>query len=349
MINEAIAKLVEKIDLKETEAEAVMEEIMTGRCTDAQIAGFLTALRMKGETVAEITACARVMRAKAVRIEAHGEINLDREDINFDHETIVDTCGTGGSNTKTFNISTATAFVVAGAGVKVAKHGNRAVSSTCGSADVLEELGINLKITPEKIGDCLRQIGIGFLFAPLLHRAMKHVIAARKQLGIRTVFNILGPLTNPAGASAQVLGVYSRTLTDKLAEVLQKLGSRRAFVVHGADCLDEITITGKTTVAELNDQVISQYEIHPSDFGIPVATLEDLKGGDAKQNAAIVLDVLRGLKGPRRDIVIFNAAFALLAADKVKNVEEGLQLAAGAIDNGSALAKLNALREFTRQ
>ncbi|HCK99286.1 MAG TPA: anthranilate phosphoribosyltransferase, partial [Candidatus Marinimicrobia bacterium] len=199
MINEAIAKLVEKIDLKETEAEAVMEEIMTGRCTDAQIAGFLTALRMKGETVAEITACARVMRAKAVRIEAHGEINLDREDINFDHETIVDTCGTGGSNTKTFNISTATAFVVAGAGVKVAKHGNRAVSSTCGSADVLEELGINLKITPEKIGDCLRQIGIGFLFAPLLHGAMKHVIAARKQLGIRTVFNILGPLTNPAG------------------------------------------------------------------------------------------------------------------------------------------------------
>lgn len=348
MIKELTEKLIKHKDLSEAEAEAAMRAIMSGQCTDAQIAGFLVALRMKGETVAEITACARVMREKATPIAVSNNlVDIDRDEINIERETIVDTCGTGGTGTNTFNISTATAFVVAGAGVKVAKHGNRAASSVCGSADVISELGVNLDLEPERVAECVRTIGIGFLFAPLLHSAMKYAIGPRRELGIRTVFNILGPLTNPAGATAQVMGVYDPELTEKIACVLLKLGVRRAFVVHGKDSLDEITITGKTRISELHRNTVKTYEIQPEDFGLKRATLEDIKGGDAQTNAGIVLAVLKGETGPRRNIVLLNAAYALLAADKVVSVERGVELAQTVIDSGKALDKLEQLRQFS--
>ncbi len=349
MIQETIAKLVKKENLSQEEAEEVMEEIMTGQATDSQIAGFLIALRMKGETVDEMTACAKVMREKATKINIRGDIDIDREDINVDMETIVDTCGTGGSGTNTFNISTATALVVAGAGVKVAKHGNRSASSACGSADVLQQLGVNLDVSPGLVAECINEIGIGFLFAPLLHTAMKFAIGPRKELGVRTIFNILGPLTNPAGANAQVLGVYDPGLTEKMAQVLRNLGARKVFVVHGEDSLDEITITGKTKVTELSNGEIKTYYIEPSDFGFQNATLEDIRGGDAEKNAEIVTLVLKGERGPRRDVVLLNTAYALLAANKVNSPTDGIRLAEESIDSGKAYEKLELLRKYTNR
>ncbi len=336
MIREAIEHVVKKVDLTQDEMRQVFDEIMSGKATPAQIGSFITALRMKGETVDEITAAARVMREKSLRI-------------NVGEETIIDTCGTGGSGTNTFNISTTVAFVVAGCGLKVAKHGNRSASSQCGSADVLESLGVKLDIGPEAVERCIRQIGIGFLYAPLFHNAMKYAITPRKEIGIRTIFNILGPLCNPANATSQVLGVYEPSLTETLAKVLRNLGSKRAFVVHGMDTLDEITITGRTRVAELRDEHIKTYYITPEKFGIKSSALEDIKGGNAKENAKIILSVLKGEKSARRDVVLLNAAASLVSGFKAKDFKDGIKLAAEAIDSGQALDKLLKLIELTNR
>ncbi|MBU2568348.1 MAG: anthranilate phosphoribosyltransferase [Elusimicrobia bacterium] len=348
MIKDAIQKIVKREDLTEKEAVDVLSEIMSGEATDAQIGAFITALRMKGETVEEITGFTKVMRRFAinVRMKKPAVVDIDREDINVDYETIVDTCGTGGDSTKTFNISTVTAFVVAGAGVLVAKHGNRSVSSKCGSADVVETLGVKLELTKEQAEECLEKNGIVFLFAPVWHCAMKHAIGPRRQIGIRSVFNILGPLSNPAGATAQVLGVYDASLCGTLASVLKNLGSKHAFVVHGADALDEVSITGETIVAELSEGLIKTYTVLPEDFGVKRAVLNDIKGGDAKENAEIVLSVLRGEKGARRDIVLMNASVALVAGGKAKDFKEGVALSADSIDSHKALKKLEALKHF---
>ncbi|WP_461395161.1 anthranilate phosphoribosyltransferase, partial [Deferrisoma sp.] len=273
----------------------------------------------------------------------------DRDEINVEYESILDTCGTGGDDTNTFNISTTTALVVAAAGVRVAKHGNRAVSSRCGSADVLEALGVNLDVTPEVVETCIREIGIGFLYAPLLHSAMRHVAPVRREMGIRTIFNVLGPLTNPAGASRQVLGVYRKDLTGKLARVLQRLGSERAFVVHGSDGLDEITITGPTHVAELRNGQVEEFEITPEEFGLSSAPPESIHGGNAQENARIVRGILEGEKGPRRDVVVLNAGAALLVAGATKDLMWGIRMAQDAIDSGRALQKLEQLVEITNR
>lgn len=348
MIREAIEKVVKGCDLTEGESRAVFGEIMSGKATFAQIGAFITALRMKGETVDEITGAARVMREKSLKINAgRPAVGIDRDDINIDEETIVDTCGTGGSGTNTFNISTAVAFVVAGCGLKVAKHGNRGASSRCGSADVLEALGLNLDVGPATVERCIRQIGIGFMYAPLFHGAMKYAVEPRKEIGIRTIFNILGPLSNPANATSQVLGVYEARLTGIMAGVLKKLGCRRAFVVHGLDTLDEITITGKTRITELKNGVIKTYHLNPGRFGIRRATLEDIKGGDAAENARILISILKGEKGPRRDIVLLNASAALVAGSRAKDFKGGIELAALSIDSGRALEKLEKLIEMT--
>lgn len=347
MIKEAISKIVQRENLTEKEAVDVMTEIMTGQATEAQVASFITALRMKGETVDEITGCAKVMREHATKITVKKHaVDIDRDEINIDWETIVDTCGTGGDKTKTFNVSTATAFVAAGAGLVVAKHGNRAVSSKCGSADVLEELGINLELPSEKVEECINKIGIGFLYAPLLHSAMKFAIGPRRQIGIRTIFNILGPLTNPAGANAQVLGVYSQELTEVLAFVLKNLGTKNAFVVHGIDSVDEISVTGKTQISELKNGIIKTYTVKPENFGLKKAKIEDIAGGDAKENARIITDILSGKKGPKRDIVLLNASAVLTAAGKSKNIKEGIPLAEKSIDSGKALKKLEELKKY---
>ncbi|MCK5657908.1 MAG: anthranilate phosphoribosyltransferase, partial [Deltaproteobacteria bacterium] len=272
MLKTAIQKVVDGMDLSEEEMEGAMDVIMSGQATPAQIGAFITALRLKGETIEEITGAARVMRRKATKIGFDSSaVSIDRDDINLDLETVVDTCGTGGDGTNTFNVSTTAAFVVAGCGLRVAKHGNRSVSSLCGSADVIEKLGVNLDVPPEVVEECLSQVGIGFLFAPALHGAMKYAIGPRQEIGIRSIFNILGPLTNPAGANVQVLGVYDKELTPVLAEVLNRLGSRSAFVVHGEDSLDEVSITGRTFVSELKDGEVSTYTIEPEDFGLPRA------------------------------------------------------------------------------
>ncbi len=351
MIKEAIGKIVEKKDLTEQEAIGVMDEIMNGQSTDAQIGAFMTALRMKGESVDEITGCARVMREHATPIRAsnNGVIDLDRDDINIDRETIVDTCGTGGDRTNTFNISTASAFVVAGAGLKVAKHGNRSVSSLCGSADVIQTLGVNLDIPPEMVEKCLNEVGIGFLFAQLLHGAMKFAAGPRKQIGIRSIFNILGPLANPAQATAQVLGVYSGHLCEIMAQVLGNLGVSRAMVVHGLDAIDEISITGPTIVAELKDKQVKTYNIAPEQFGFKAATLADIGGGNAQENAQIIINILKGEKGPKRDIVLLNAGAAIYVGGKAIDLKEGVKLAAESIDSGQALKKLELLKEFTNR
>ncbi len=348
MIKEAISKVVRKENLTEKEAIEVMNEIMEGEATEAQIASFITALRMKKETVEEITGCAKVMRDHVTKIKVRKPlIGIDRDEINIEKETIVDTCGTGGDKTNTFNISTVCAFVVAGLGVIVAKHGNRAVSSHCGSADVLEALGINLEITPSQVERCLNEIGIGFLYAPLLHTAMRYAIGPRRQIGIRTIFNILGPITNPAGANVQVIGVYTPELTTLLANVLKNLGTKRAFVVYGEDSLDEISITGNTFVAELKYNKVDNYTVVPEDFGFKRASIEDIKGGNAKENAEIVLSILEGEKGAKRDIVLMNASAALVASGKAKDFKEGVKLASHSIDSGLALKKLELLREYT--
>ena len=330
MIRDVISTLILGKDLSRKDSAAVMREIMEGKATQAQIAAFLTALRLKGETPDEITGFAETMRQKATRIDPGPG-------------TVVDTCGTGGDSKGTFNISTAAALVVAGAGVTVAKHGNRSVSSCCGSADVLEALGVNVQASPELVQKSLHQAGIGFLFAPALHRTMKHAVGPRKEIGIRTIFNILGPLANPAGAEVQILGVFRKDLTAVMAEVLGKLGCRRAMVVHGEDGMDEITTTGASHVAEWVDGEVCEYTVHPEDFGIPVGTLDELRGGDAKENARIILELLDGKKGGKQDIVLLNAGAALHAAGRADSIREGIELARQTIENGGAMDKLQAL------
>jgi anthranilate phosphoribosyltransferase len=349
MIKEMIQKAVQGQDLSEEEMMAVMEEIMGGQATGAQIGSFLTALRMKRETVSEITGAAKVMRAKATPIHVHAVVSLDRDEINVEEETILDTCGTGGDGTNTFNVSTTTAFVAAGGGLKVAKHGNRSVSSQCGSADVLEALGVNLDVAPQVVEESIREIGIGFLYAPHLHGAMKYAIGPRREMGIRSVFNVLGPLTNPAGANVQVLGVYDPGLTSILAEVLRRLGSARALVVFGEGSVDEISIIGPTQVSELREGVIENYRIGPEDFGMARANIGDIKGGNAQDNAAIVRDVLDGDPGPRRDIVLLNAGAAFYATGRAADIKEGIQMAAESIDSGAASQKLAQLVERTNR
>lgn len=336
MIKEAIAKIITGTNLTEAEAEAVMREIMQGEATDAQISSYITALRMKGETVEEITGSARVMREKAVPIRLDGRYQ-------------VDTCGTGGDMAHTFNISTTCAFVVAGAGVTVAKHGNRSVSSKSGSADVLQALGVNIEIPSHRAEECLKEVGMAFLFAPMMHLAMKYAIGPRREIGVRTIFNLLGPLTNPAKVTSQIMGVYSADLTGLLAQALGKLGATRAFVVHGMDGLDEITVTDRTKISEFRDGQVKDYSLHPADLGFPVGKPEDLKGGDAKHNAAITLEVLNGKKGPCRDIVLLNAAAALAASGRAPDLREGAALAAESIDSKAAFKKLEQLKAFTNK
>lgn len=334
MIREAIDKIVGRKELGEAEAEKVMTEIMEGKALPTQIASFITALRMKGETVPEITGCAVVMRRMVTRI-------------NTKHKFLVDTCGTGGDKAHTFNISTISAFVASGAGVVVAKHGNRSVSSKCGSADLLEELGVNIEAPVRIVERCLDEIGIGFLFAPLLHGAMKFAIGPRREIGIRTIFNILGPLTNPAGAQAQVLGVYDAGLTKTMAQVLGNLGCTEAWVVHGSDGLDEVTTTGPTQVSRWVDGKLEEFEINPKDYGIPLVKKEVLLGGEKMQNAKIARDVLEGKKGPERDIVVLNASVAIVCGKKAKDINDGIKLAGDSMDSGKALKKLEEMVKIT--
>ncbi len=335
MIKEAIDLLVKGQSLDMEQAAAVMNQIMEGEATPAQFGSFVTALRLKGETVEEIAGMARVMREKALPVKVSG--------------ALVDTCGTGGDSSKTFNISTTAAFVVAGAGLKVAKHGNRGMSSGCGSADVLDALGVKIDLGAPEVERCLEDIGIGFMFAPTFHPAMKYASPSRKEIGIRTVFNILGPMTNPAGAQAQLLGVFDEALTMIMAEVLGILGCKHALVVHGEDGLDEITLGGKTTVCELKDGLVSRYYIHPDDFGFARTSVDQLRGGPPQENADILRRVVKGEKGPYRDIVLLNAAAALVAGDVESDLQKGVRLAAEAIDSGRALEKLERLVELTNQ
>ena len=320
---------------------------MSGAATNAQIAAFLTALRMKGETVEELIGFAQVMRQKVVRIRTRGDEVAALT--GTDREMLIDTCGTGGDATGTFNVSTATAFVVAGAGLRVAKHGNRSVSSLCGSADVVEALGINLELSSPKVARCVDEVGVGFLYAPLLHTAMKHVMPTRREMGIRTVFNMLGPLTNPAGANAQIIGVYAASLTEPLARVLAELGTIRAFVVHGADNLDEISNTGESRVSEVREGMVQTFTVRPEDFGMARASIADLRGGDREQNAQIIRALLDGEPGPRRDIVLMNAAAALVAGARARDLKEGVELAARSIDGGAARGKLERLVALTQE
>jgi anthranilate phosphoribosyltransferase len=326
-------------------ARAVMSEVLTGQCTDAQIAALLVALHMKGETVEEIVGFAEAIRAAAVPLNVAGNSTIDVS--GTERDALVDTCGTGGDASGTFNISTATAFVAAGAGVRVAKHGNRSVTSKCGSADVMEALGVNITLPPARVTECLKEVGIAFLFAPAMHSAMKYVQPARRELRLRTVFNLLGPLTNPANASAQVVGVYSDDLVEKLAEALSMLGLRRALVVHGSDGLDEITITGPTRIAEVRDGQVRTYEVTPEEFGFTRSPIEAISGGDASGNAAIIREVLGGQKSARRDVVLLNAAAAMVASGRADHLGDAIALAAKSIDSGAAAAKLEALVRFT--
>ena len=334
-IRETISRLIERQNLPREEAEQVMGAIMDGSTTQSQISAFLTALRMKGETPEEIAAFATVMRRHAITVAP------------VTGKTLVDTCGTGGDGTHTFNISTASALVAAGAGIPVVKHGNRSVSSTCGSADVLTALGVNIAVDPKLQAKIVENVGIGFFFAPAHHPAMRHVMPVRQELGCRTVFNILGPLANPAGAQAQVLGVYNPDLTRSMAEVLRILGLSRAMVVHGSG-LDEITTTGDTRVCELIGRTISSYTLNPAMFGISPAGLPDLRGGDAQENARIIREILAGEKGAGRDIVLMNAGAAVWIGGQAGDLREGIALAGTSIDSGNAGAKLDALVDATR-
>ena len=335
MIKEAIEKVAKKTDLTEAETREVFEEIMSGQAAPEEIAQFLKALREKGETVQEITGAAMVMIEKSGRVDAGPDL--------------IDTCGTGGSGINTFNISTTAAFVAAGCGVKVAKHGNRSASNQCGSADVLEALGVKLELSPEAVRRSINEIGISFMYAPLFHSAMKHAAKPRKDIGGRTIFNILGPLSNPAGVKGQVIGVYDEKLTEVLANVLKNLGSKNALVVCGTDALDEITITGKTRISELKNGKIKTYYVSPEEFGIKKAHPADIKGGSKEENADITLSILKGEHGSRRDIVLLNAAAALVVARKAKDLKEGIKMAERSIDSGAALKKLNQLIEFTNK
>lgn len=321
-----------------------MSEVLAGKCSDAQIAALLVALHMKGETVEEIVGFAEAIRSAATPL---GSEKSSVDISGTERDALVDTCGTGGDTSGTFNISTATALVAAGAGVRIAKHGNRSVTSKCGSADVMEALGVNINLTPSRLADCLREVGIAFLFAPAMHSAMKYVQPARRELRLRTVFNLLGPLTNPAQASAQVVGVYSADLVEKLAEALSMLGLRRAMVVHGMDGLDEITITGPTRIAEVKNGSVHSYEVTPEDFGMSCASLQEIAGGDASENAAIIREVLGGRKSPRRDVVVLNASAGLVVADKAKDLDAAIPLAEKSIDSGAAAEKLEKLVRFS--
>jgi anthranilate phosphoribosyltransferase len=352
MILDALHRIVNHGEsLPRGEAREVMMEVLAGNCTDAQIAALLMALRMKGETVEEIVGFAEAIRSAATSLPISYTSALDLSGTGRDalSESLVDTSGTGGDASGTFNISTATAFVTAGAGVRVAKHGNRSISSKCGSADVMEALGVNIQLSPERAAQCLREIGICFLFAPDLHSSMRQVQKVRRELRLRTMFNLLGPLTNPAHASGQIVGVYALEMVEKLAEALSMLGLRRALVVHGLDGLDEITITGPTRVAEARDGTVRTFEVDPEKFGMKRATLVDISGGDAAENAAIIREVLGGKKSPRRDVVLLNSAAALVAAGRVDHLADAIPLATHSIDSGAAAAKLTALASFTSQ
>jgi anthranilate phosphoribosyltransferase len=333
-IREAIDNLVNRVNLSEAETIDVMNEIMTGEATPLQVAAFLTALRMKGESVEEITGAARVMREKAHRVSVGSK-------------NVLDTCGTGGDQKGTFNISTTAAFVVAGAGVPVAKHGNRSVSSQSGSADVLGALGVKVDAPKDRVERCIAEIGIGFLFAPLLHEAMKYAVQPRRDIGIRTIFNLLGPLTNPAMARYQLIGIYSGDLVGMIAQVLRNLGSARALVVHGFEGLDEISLCGPTKVAELRDGEVKQYTLEPEQFGLKRCQLSDLHGGSADESAVVVRAVLDGKLGPAREVVLLNSGAALYVSGKAANFQEGMHLAAESIDSGSARQKLQQLVEMT--
>ena len=337
MIRAGIQAVVEGRHLTETQAMEVMTEIMEGEATPAQIAAFLIGLRVKGESAAEITGCARVMRDKATHISTPaGSIP-------------VDTAGTGGDAAGTFNISTTAAFVAAGAGVVMAKHGNRAASSRCGSADVLEALGVDVSLEPAGVEAAIAEVGIGFLFAPALHGAMRHAIGPRREIGVRTIFNILGPLTNPAHARRQLVGIYDGSLTSVMAQVLNNLGAERAFVVHGRDGLDELTTTGPTTVSELRDGQVETYEVCPDDFGFAPTRPADLKGGDADFNAGLLKNILSGENLPQRDIVLLNAAAAIAAGTPGESIAACMPRARDSLESGRALAKLEQLQEFTQQ
>ncbi|MCX8130167.1 MAG: anthranilate phosphoribosyltransferase [Clostridia bacterium] len=335
MIKSAIRKLAEGQDLTETEIMEAMNCIMEGEATQAQIGSFITALRIKGESIEEITGCARVMREKADRIQP---------DVPY----YIDTCGTGGDGANTFNISTASAFVAAAGGVVVAKHGNRSISSKCGCADVLEAFGINISLTPEQVKCCIEKVGIGFMFAPAFHKSMKHAAGPRRELGIRTIFNILGPLTNPANANGQVLGVFDGRLTEPVANVLLNLGVEKAMIIHGNDGLDEITVADETMVSEVKDGKVTSYRISPEEYGIRRAAADELKGGDAQHNAKIITDIFSGEKGARRDIVLLNASAALYIGKLAGSIKDGIELAADIIDSGKAIKKINELREYTQ-
>ena len=357
MILDALHRLANHSQsLDRAEARDVMSEVLAGKCTDAQIAALLIALRMKGETVEEIVGFAEAIRTAAAPlpiertsaaealVSGTGRDALTEE--SPPESSLIDTSGTGGDASGTFNISTATALVAAGAGVRVAKHGNRSISSRCGSADVVEALGVNIQLSPDRAAQCLREVGICFLYAPNLHPAMKQVQGVRRELRMRTMFNLLGPLTNPARASGQVVGVYSLDLVEKLAEALSMLGLRRALVVHGLDGLDEITITGTTRIAEAREGSVRSYEVEPEEFGMSRATLKDISGGNAAQNAEIIRAVLNGEKSPRRDVVVLNSAAALVAAGKGDHIAEAIPLAAQSIDSGAAAQKLERLKHF---
>lgn len=355
MILDALHQLTNHSEsLSRVAAREVMGEVLSGKCTDAQIAALLIALRMKGETVEEIVGFAEAIRAAAapLPIERNGAAiavtGTGREALaeECENDSLVDTSGTGGDASGTFNISTATALVTAGAGVRVAKHGNRSISSKCGSADVVEALGVNIQLSPERAAQCLREVGICFLYAPNLHPAMKQVQGVRRELRMRTMFNLLGPLTNPARANGQVVGVYSLELVEKLAEALSMLGLRRALVVHGLDGLDEITITGVTRIAEAREGSVRSLEVEPEEFGMKRATLQEISGGDAIENAEIIRAVLGGEKSPRRDVVLLNSAAALVAAGRADHIGAAIPLAEKAIDSGAAAGKLAGLVRF---
>jgi len=346
MIVDAIEKISVGHNLSRAEAESAMEQILSGNASNVQIAGLLTGLSAKGETVDELVGFATAMRRHAAVVFPYGH--------RPPNEILVDTCGTGGDARGTFNISTAVAFVVAGAGVRVAKHGNRSISSRCGSADVLEQLGVRIDLPPERVGRSIDEVGIGFLFAPAMHQATRHAMPVRRELKIRTVFNLLGPLTNPAGASVQVAGVYHRNVVELVARALGELGVRRAFVVHGADGLDEISISGETHVSELSGGAVRSYTVTPEDFGVSRAPLESISGGDAKQNAGIILNILSrspldGEHDPHRNIVLANAAAVFVAAGRAKNFLEGVSIAANSIDSGAARDRLEALVAFSQE
>lgn len=336
MIKEAIASLVQNKDLSQDIMRQSMEEIMTGRAKPDQIEAFLRGLCAKTETIDEITAAAEVMRRHATKIKSA-------------NANILDTCGTGGDGAHTFNISTISALVACAAGITVAKHGNKSVSSKCGSADLLIELGVKIDLEPGKIEACLAELGIGFLYAPLLHKAMKYAMPVRKKMGVRTIFNILGPLTNPAGAEYQLLGVYDPKFTEPLAEVLNNLGSKHVLVVHGDDGLDEVTTTSQTQISELKDGQVKTYKIDPIEVGIKKASSADLKGADASFNAKLAQEILKGKKGPQRDITLLNAGCAIYAADQASSIKEGVVKAAESIDSGKALEKLEHLKQFTNK